>query len=264
MLTTSIRYPCIHKPNYKTQSYYNASCSLFEPCHRPYAYLTLTTMIVFFFLPTLYLFLHPCKLFHRFNFLKLRIMLLPHEIAKVFHQSFKDGIHEGTRDCRWFAGSYLLIRLFITASLVSFRSTQAIQILACVTGTLLVAIFQPHTHTSFNCMDAMLFAALAVCLLLWPGGHNQHIGQVLIFFVPLLVLLVFVGWKLFRKLAIGGRLKWCYYCCCGQLRDGVLSFRELQRLCHGGNGGASAIEQRPLLVKENSPDVPCTVVDIPK
>ena len=118
-------------------------------------------------------------------------MLLPHEIAKIFHQSFKDGTQEGTLDCRWFAGIYLVIRVIIASS-VSLRSTQDIQIVTSIIGLLLVATIQPHTHTIFNCMDSVVFSGLTVIIILWPAGQSQHIAKVLIFFIPLFVLIVFV------------------------------------------------------------------------
>ena len=77
MLTTDIQTVCgIHY--HKTHLYYNASCSLFKACHRPYAYLMFTVFITVILLPVLYIFLHSCKLFHKYNFLnkQFRIMLL--------------------------------------------------------------------------------------------------------------------------------------------------------------------------------------------
>ena len=99
MLTTDVQNMCgIYY--HKTHLYYNASCSLFQPCHHPYAYLMFTVFTAVILLPTLYMFLHPCKLFHKCSCFNLRIMLLPHEIAKKFHHSFKDGTQEGSLDCR--------------------------------------------------------------------------------------------------------------------------------------------------------------------
>ena len=239
--------------------YYNASCSMFQPCHRPYVYLTFSIIIIFILFPILYIFLHPCKLLHKCNFPMLRITLLPHEIAKKFHQSFKDGTQEGNIDCRWFAGIYLLIRVVIAAS-VCFKSTQYLQTLASIIGVLLVAVFQPHTYTMFNCLDSVLFGGLAAIIILWPAGHGQHIAKILIFFIPLLVILVFMGWKLFQKFAVGGKLKLCYYCCYRHFQG--TRFRDLWLCIKNGRRSVSAQERRPLLDKANSPGVSCTVVEI--
>ena len=232
---------------------------MFQSCHRPYAYLMLTISTIVILLPSLYIFLNPRKLLHKCNFLKLRMMLLPHEITKIFHQSFKNGTQEGTLDCRWFAGIHLVIRLIVATS-VTFKSSifQGTQILVSITGLLLIVIFRPHTNTIFNCTDSVLFGGLAILSIPWSARQSQHIAKVLIFFVPLLILLIFVNWKLFQKLAIGGKLKICYYCCYRCFRG--MGFRELQ-LC-AGNHHTSAREWRPFLDKENLPGVPCTVVAI--
>jgi hypothetical protein len=149
----------------------------------------------------------------------------------------------------------------IIAGSVCFKSTRDIQILTSIIGVLLVAIFQPHTHAMFNCLDSVLFAGLTVIIILWPAGQSQHIAKVLIFFIPLLVILIFVGWKLFQKFTVGRKLKMCYYRGYRHLQG--IRFRELQ-LCteNAGRCRVSVQERRPLLDKENSPDVPCTVVEI--
>ena len=121
--------------------------------------------------------------------------------------------------------------------------------------TVLVAIVQPHTHTVFNRIDSALFGGLAIISILWSAGQSDHYMQVLTFFIPLLVMVVFVCWKAFKKPAFGGRLKACYFRC---YRFQGIEFTELS----AGNSGASAQERRPLLDKENSPNVPCTVVAI--
>ena len=149
----------------------------------------------------------------------------------------------------------------VIATLVSMKTSlisQDTQILFSIVGMLLIVIFQPHTHITFNCTDSVLFGGLAAYSILWRCGQSKHIAKVLVFFVPLLVLLVFVSWKLFQKLAIGGKLKICYYCCRHYFQ--VVRFKELQ--LSGRNIGASAQEQKPLLVKENSQNVPHTIVAV--
>ena len=238
---------------HRTHLYYNASCSFFQLCHRPYAYLMIVVSTIFIAIPSLYILLYPCKSLHKCNFLNLRIMLLPKEVTKIFHHSFKDGTKEGTLDCRWFAGVYLLIRIMIALS-VNFKGTRNEQILISILGMLLVSIFQPHTRTVFNCMDSLLFGGLAMILLLWPAGQSKNIAQVLIFFLPLLVLLLFVFCKMIKKLTTGGKLKACYLFFQG------IRFRELS----ARSTTATDQEQKPLLDKDNSPaaTVSYTVVDI--
>jgi hypothetical protein len=95
--------------------YYDASCGMFHPkaCQYPYVFLAIAISIVFIILPSLFIFLHPCKVFNRCkNSVQCRLLQVANEVAKVFQQSFKDGT-ENTLDCQWFAGIYLLIRITI-------------------------------------------------------------------------------------------------------------------------------------------------------
>lgn len=197
-----------------TNLYYNASCSLFHKCHCPYAIITLTTVAVVIIIPSLYIFLHPCKIFHKYRCFQCHKLQLANEIAKIFYHSFKDGLN-GTSDCRWFAGIYLLMRIVI-ATAANWRTTQQIQLICSVVSLLLVAVFQPHKRAAFNYIDSSLFAGLIVIFTLLPAGQSNHIAQVLLSVLPMLTIIVLVCWKIKQKL--GGKLhllSWLYqsHCC---------------------------------------------------
>ena len=181
-----------------TSLYYDASCSLFQQCHRPYAVLTLTVTIVVTIVPSLFIVLHPCKIFHRYRCFQCHKLRLANEIAKIFHHSFKDGMNE-TLDCRWFAGIYLLIRIVI-ATAANWRTKQQIQVICSATGLILVALFQPHTRPAFNYIDAFLFGGLTIIFTLLSAGQSNHIAQVLLFLLPMLTIIALVCWKLREKL----------------------------------------------------------------
>ena len=185
-----------------TNLYYNASCSLFQKCHCPYAILALTITTVVIIIPSLYIFLHPCKIFHKYKCLQCHKFRLANEIAKIFHHSFNDGMN-GTFDHRWFAGIYLLIRIVI-ATAANWRTTQQIQVISSVVSLTLVAVFQPHTHAAYNYIDSFLFGGLTIIFTLMPSGQSHHIAQVLLFLLPSLTIIVFVCWKL--KLKLTGKL----------------------------------------------------------
>ena len=185
-----------------TSLYYDASCSLFHKCHRPYAIIALTITMVVSFIPSLYIFLHACKVFHRYSCFQGHKFQLANEIAKIFHHSFKDGIN-GTPDCRWFAGIYLLMRIVI-ATAANWRTTQQIQVICSALSLILVAVFHPHTCAAFNYIDSFLFGGLTVMFTLMPAGQSNHIAQVLLFLLPMLTVIVLVCWKLTQKL--GGKI----------------------------------------------------------
>ena len=246
MQTTAILIAC--GTYHWTNLYYDASCNLFHKCHLPYAIITLTVSITVIILPSLFIFLYPCKLLHKFECFKcckLRLALLPHEVAKIFYHSSKDGT-DGTLDCRWFAGIYLLIRIVIATSVIC-RATQRIQVIVSVSGVILVAMLQPHTYNIFNRMDSFLFGGLAIIFILLPAGESYHIAQVLIFFIPALVLFVVICWKLIQK-------------SCGKMKSCLCNYLLL-RIGLPIDNNIISQEQEQLLDKAK-PSVSYTVVDI--
>ena len=197
-----------------TNLYYDATCSLFHKCHWPYAIITLTITILITVIPSLYIFIHPFKIFHKYRCFQCHKLRLATEIAKIFHRSFKDGTN-GTSDRRWFAGIYLLIRIVI-ATAANWRATQQIQAICSAVSLLLVALFQPHKCSAHNYIDSLLFGGLTITFILLPAGQSNHITQVLLFLSPMLTIIVLVCWNLKQKL--GGKLhvlsRWHRSNCC--------------------------------------------------
>ncbi len=92
--------------------YYDPSYEFFGEDHLPYGILALVMLICFNVLPLLLLSFYPMKCFQTcLNRLKLSCLAL-HTFADSFAGCYKDGTEPGTRDCRYFAGLYLLIRIF--------------------------------------------------------------------------------------------------------------------------------------------------------
>ena len=92
--------------------YYDGSIEYFGKEHLPYAVLALTVLQIFIFLPTAVLFLYPFRWFQKFlNCFPIRWHIL-HTFVDSFQGCYKDGTEPGTRDCRWFAALFLLIRIF--------------------------------------------------------------------------------------------------------------------------------------------------------
>ena len=239
---------------YWSRLYYDASCGLFQKCHLPYGILSLIMLLLFILLPTLYFLLYPYR--HRImsscgnwcqNSLKFTLFL---EIAKIFHQSFKDGTN-GTSDRRWFAGVYLALRVIIISA-VLWRTERQIQIIGSVSGLFLVAVFQPHVTCSHNCIDALLFGGLAVIFVSITAAHMKHITQMLIFLIPLIIIIIVLCWRFKAKAAnifvmlhrqVNKCLSNCKFYCCA---------------CEAGEGD----DQRPLLDEPQSTNISHTVVNI--
>ena len=91
--------------------YYDATIPYFGARHLPYAILALLVLVLFVVLPTLLLILYPFTLFQRFlNLFPFRWYIL-HTFVDSFQGCFKDGTEPGTRDCRWFASFFFILRL---------------------------------------------------------------------------------------------------------------------------------------------------------
>ena len=199
MLTAHLTSVC--DTVYWSRLYYDASCGLFQKCHLPYGILSLVMLLIFILLPTLFFLIDPCQ--HMCNcgnrcqnMLKFTFF---REIAKIFQQSFNDGMNE-TCDRRWFAGVYLMLRVIIVSSVV-WRSEREVQVIGSVFGLFLVAVFQPHVSRSYNCIDALLFGGLAVIFVLMTASQSMHIAQVLIFLIPLIVIVILLCWRSRAKAA---------------------------------------------------------------
>ena len=248
MQTTDIQNSCGNFAR-RSKLYYNSSCSLLESCHLPYAFIMTTIAIVFVFIPSIFLFLHPFRLCRKFQCStrcsESKPAVLSRELTKLFQHSFKDGI-EGGIECRWFAGMYLFIRVVIATS-VDWKTTHYIQVIASVFILMVVAIFQPHTHTFFNYVDSFLFGGLAVTFMLLPAGDNQHIAQVIIFFIPLTLLVVLVCWKFVHK--------------CWRRRKECVNLIHYLQKCVGTGAPAEGNGEDERLMG-NSPPVLYSVVDL--
>ena len=176
------------------QLYYDASCHIFHRCHLPYAVLSITVFVFFIFVPTFAVLFYSCRAFHKYCCCCLtRRLTLFNEIVKIFHQSFKDGT-DGTRDYRWFAGIYLVLRTIIVTSLL-WRSSQQYHILSSMAGLLFVAVFQPHVSNSYNYIDSFIFGGLTVIFVLLPASQSRHIAMILIYIVPLILMLIQLCWR---------------------------------------------------------------------
>ena len=125
--------------------YYDGTIGYFGKEHLPDALLAIAVLLVFTFLPILLLCLYPCRCFQRFlNRYHLSSQTL-HTFMDTFQGSFKDGTN-GTRDWRYFAAVYLIVRvaLYISlgVSIVTFNISMITGVLLLF--ALLLVMFQPY------------------------------------------------------------------------------------------------------------------------
>ena len=141
--------------------YYDGTIGYFGKEHLPYALLALAVLLVFTFCPILLLCLYPCRCFQRFlNRYHLSSQTL-YTFMDTFQGSFKDGTN-GTRDCRYFAAVYLIVRVALYISLgvtiVTFNISMIIGVLLLF--ALLLVMFQPYKKFLYNKIDIILVFAM--------------------------------------------------------------------------------------------------------
>ena len=137
--------------------YYDGTVEYFGKEHLPYALLAIAVLLVFTFCPILLLCLYPCRCFQRFlNRYHLSSQTL-HTFMDTFQGSFKDGTN-GTRDCRYFAAVYLIVRVALYISLgvtiVTFNISMINGVLLLF--ALLLVMFQPYKKSLYNKIDIFL------------------------------------------------------------------------------------------------------------
>ena len=148
--------------------YYNASVKYFGKEHLPYAVLAVFVVFIFIFFPILLLLLYPMRCFQRcLSCCGVRWHALPIFID-AFQGCYKDGT-DGTRDCHYFAGLYLLIRLvlFIFSAITHSAYYYAVGVLVLIGVAMLLAIFQPYKaeFRTYNAVDSVFILTLAM----WYG-----------------------------------------------------------------------------------------------
>ena len=143
--------------------YYDATIEIFGKKHLYYAIVAIVVLVVFVGLPLLLLLLYPLRCFQRcLGFCRLNRQML-RIFIEVFQGSYKDGTN-GTRDCRYFAALYLVIRilLFIFYALTLSGYFYCLAALSLTTLAILVTLAQPHKQTIHNKVDTVLILILAM------------------------------------------------------------------------------------------------------
>ena len=128
-----------------TVLYYDGTVEYFSKEHLPYALLAMIVLLVFTLLPILLLCLYPCRCFQRFlNSCHLRSQSL-HLFMEVFQGCYKDGTN-GTRDCRYFAALYLIIRVVVHLSLVFLSFSFTNSVLNALLAVMISLLFGFHPY----------------------------------------------------------------------------------------------------------------------
>ena len=193
----------LHQDGYNSTFglYYSGDIEYFGKEHLPYAILAIIISIVFVLLPLTVLALYPFSFFQKFlNCTPIRRHVL-HTFMDSFQGVYKDGTEPGTRDCRWFAAVFFLVRVIgfvayaFTHNIIFFYLSAILLILI----VLLIVNVQPFKapvahYSKINATFFSLLIFIDIILCGWNvAGIKVHqflrVFYVLLIFASLIPLL---------------------------------------------------------------------------
>ena len=159
--------------------------------HLPYGILAIIMLSVFNILPTLLLLLYPCGCFQK--------CLTCCGIRSVTLHTFMDALQGcyryQPRDCRYFAGIYLCVRMLFLATLPIASDTAFLSMAASYFTALSIALvlIGPYKKQMYNNIDVTLFLGSVLFYLL----SAKELDRDLIVHIPTSILRISLGFALY-------------------------------------------------------------------
>ena len=160
--------------HYHMAVYNDASLKYFSREHMlPYGILGIIFLMLFIILPVMLLLLYPCRCCRAcLRSVRLHSRCLQ-TFVNAFQGCYRDGSEPGTKDCRYFAAFYLIVRILlflvfgITLGTIFFAFAAAIFLLF----TLLVITVQPHKneYSHYTKIDATFLLLLVIMCTIFLG-----------------------------------------------------------------------------------------------
>lgn len=143
--------------------FYNASVRYLSPEHVPYFVLASIMLFVFNILPLLLLLLYPTKIFQIVLGCCRCVNWHPvRAFADKFQGCYKDGTGR-TRDYRYFAGIYLLIRIcFHLHVVVNTNRSLFFSLVIVIVSATMFGTLRPYKNDLYNRLDCALLSLLAL------------------------------------------------------------------------------------------------------
>ena len=189
--------------------YYDGSIDYFGKQHLPYAILALLFLVFFGIIPVATLLFYQCRYFQKLlNCLPLPWYIL-HTFADSFQGCFKNGTEPGTRDCRWFAGAYFVLRValylvYVFTLQTIYFSIGSIVLLFFV--VLLVKVqpykrdmaYQTNLNATFLVMIALWYISITGCTFSQLAGPNFTSSFYAVIIVMVISPLLYLAYIAFR------------------------------------------------------------------
>ena len=193
--------------------------------------------------------IHASKLFQKCLGCCGRRWLALHAFADVFQGCYKNGTN-GTRDCRYFAGLYLVFRIVLLLAMYSgsvfSMYAEMVAIVCQVITALLFLLFRPYKDNWLNIWDSTVFSLIAFAQ--FCNIYARYVAPIPITFedavlstVPLIYFIIYVTYKL---------LIWtkALQMCKKRTDFPILESQEPDRLLHPEEYESE--ERKPLLTRD--------------
>ena len=192
--------------------YYDPNIEYFGREHLPYALLAIGILTVFIAFPTSLLMCYQFKVF-RICLRKCRIKgTVLDKFVHIFQKYYKDGSN-GTWDCRWFAGFFIIIKSVAYLIYVISLSQVAypLIIMMCVIGAIVTVIVEPYKeeYKMFNIINTNLFLWLGLLFAVFTTNNasyllqkqltDHYISAIILSLVPLVYIIVVIIHHLIRR-----------------------------------------------------------------
>ncbi len=121
-------------------------------------------------------------------------------LATITEGYFKNGTTPGTRDCRWFAGVYLLVRIIFIAFNAQMYHLVVYQMVFIISPAILLGL-RPYKKDRYNYFDAFLLLIFAIGSALYIYRKAfQNIGWlfalIIVIGIPVLYIGLFLSWMI--------------------------------------------------------------------
>ena len=198
---------------------FSTSDQFFHKEHLPFAILSIFVVLTFIAVPPIVLTFYPASFFRKcLTRCKMNSQALC-KFVETFHGSYKDGTND-TRDCRYFAGLYFILRIVVLVlSLSDIKVFLTASSLLYWLSAILFALVQPYKKRIYNVIDTLTFALMGIIYTIIVSigvqvlitGHPSMILLIMVdvlYTLPLLYLVLFlVCWVLNRKTCCSQKLR---------------------------------------------------------
>ena len=156
--------------------YLDPQYNYFEGSHLPTGILALAVGGVFVLAPPVFLLLYPTKVFQRcLNRCPRCSWQAVHTFADAFQGCFKNSTNNN-RDCRYFSGLYLVLRIVILV-VYAVEPQPFVQLLLqqilCILAVLVFALFKPYKEPFYNKVDLTVFSLLSLMNILSFANYTE-------------------------------------------------------------------------------------------